>query len=131
MNNRTKLQAIYDSLPKMACQGKCQQCCGPIGLFPAEIQNLQESNQAIPCIFGDLTCSALRQGQCSIYADRPLICRLWGLTKRMQCPFGCQPDRWLSDKEAKRLMDAIAKLKPGKPHLTIDTPKPRSIVELQ
>jgi hypothetical protein len=32
-----------------------------------------------------------------------LICRAWGLVKRMSCPFGCVPDRWLSDAEFARL----------------------------
>jgi hypothetical protein len=32
----------------------------------------------------------------AIYA----ICRLWGVVPAMACPFGCQPDRWLSDREA-------------------------------
>lgn len=28
-------------------------------------------------------------GRCTQYADRPMICRLWGATPDMPCPHGC------------------------------------------
>jgi Fe-S-cluster containining protein len=54
-----------------------------------------------PC---DFKCSLLKEGKCSIYRIRPLICRLFGLTKKMQCPFGCVPDKWLDDNIAKGML---------------------------
>jgi len=33
-----------------------------------------------------------------------MICRLWGLTKSMACPFGCVPERWLTEDEAHALL---------------------------
>lgn len=44
------------------------------------------------------------RGLCSIYEQRPLICRLFGLVEGMRCPYGCIPDRWLTDAEAYELM---------------------------
>ena len=41
---------------------------------------------------------------------RPLICRLYGLVKRMACPWGCQPDRWMTDVEAYELLRKVGEL---------------------
>lgn len=40
-----------------------------------------------------LTCGYLDQvhRRCTVYAVRPMICRLWGVTTDMACPWGCQP----------------------------------------
>jgi hypothetical protein len=53
-----------------------------------------------------LTCSALDGvGRCSVYEERPLLCRLWGAVEKMTCQFGCVPaDGWLDpDVEAEVL----------------------------
>lgn len=53
---------------------------------------------------GATRCALLRRdGACSVYVDRPLICRLWGVVETMPCPFGCRPERWLSEQEALEL----------------------------
>lgn len=52
-----------------------------------------------------LTCPLLTpQRRCAAYESRPMICRLWGMVKKMRCPFGCRPSRWLSDCEADELL---------------------------
>lgn len=120
----TKLQEIYDSLPTIECQGKCQQCCGPIDLFPIErdtivLKHGMPVTQNHPRV-GPITCSKLTiNGRCGIYDDRPVICRLFGLVKAMKCPHGCQPSRWLTDKEAHKIMDQIRALQPGSSCCTI------------
>lgn len=45
--------------------------------------------------------------KCSVYFQRPLICRLWGTVKKMACPHGCQPTTWLSDQEAGLLIQKM------------------------
>lgn len=44
-------------------------------------------------------------GKCRAYDIRPLVCRLWGAVNHdlMRCPFGCVPDRWLSNEEVKQM----------------------------
>ena len=37
-------------------------------------------------------CSFLRDGRCTVYAVRPMICRLWGIDETMPCPYGCVPE---------------------------------------
>jgi hypothetical protein len=46
-------------------------------------------------------------GQCTrIFDLDPMVCRIYGLTKRLACPYGCEPDRWLTDAEADTLLKA-------------------------
>ena len=39
-------------------------------------------------------CPALDQKKlrCRVYEDRPTLCRLWGLLKSLECPWGCVPE---------------------------------------
>lgn len=107
-----KLEAIYALVPELKCKGKCAGSCGPIGFMEAEVENMKAKHGAVPGHLPDLTCSMLSGGRCTIYAERPLICRLWGNVRAMQCPFGCVPERFLEDDEAYGLMDLIAALAP-------------------
>ncbi len=52
----------------------------------------------------EYSCPALRAGRCSVYADRPTICRLWGATTSMPCPHGCTPPNALSRQESHELL---------------------------
>lgn len=56
-----------------------------------------------------LTCPLLNQhdGSCMAYEMRPLICRAWGTTPKLKCPWGCQPERWLTDIEISKLMGQL------------------------
>lgn len=113
------LEAIYRRIPGIACQRKCQECCGPIpmsemeyrrsfGQKPVYLPQIQ-SPIAIDPITGQ--CPKLgRDGNCMVYESRPAICRLYGVTKAMACPHGCVPKRWLSDAEAHSILDAVRRL---------------------
>ena len=52
----------------------------------------------------------LQEGRCTIYDDRPLVCRLWGAAENLICPFGCKPDRYLTEAEAVDLMSRMNEL---------------------
>ena len=119
------LAEIYASLPTVECQGKCQEACGPIYFLPAEVDLLKEAGQAFPhcrdnAQTGRLSCSSLdSEGKCSIYANRPLICRLFGVSKKLRCPFGCKPTQWIAESDSVKAMKAIRKLKEGAPRPTL------------
>lgn len=120
-----ELKALYATLPKIECQRKCNAACGPIGFAPVEIVNIQASGHELPTmvdhlIHGPLTCSALKSGGCSIYNQRPGICRLYGLTKLLRCKHGCEPERWLSEAESRQFLKSIEALKKGRSILTCD-----------
>lgn len=104
------LEAVYAKLPKLNCQGKCQACCGPIGLTPVEHDRMEERGRPLPMLsqFHDgalfskkMQCPQLAgNGRCTVYAIRPMICRLWGVIESMKCPHGCVPEGgFLSDDE--------------------------------
>jgi Fe-S-cluster containining protein len=124
----TKLEKIYASLPKIECKQKCQEACSLIIITRAEKVNLTKELNHNPSIKIDKyhhalfdpakiheekpTCKMLDKcGNCSIYNIRPLICRLFGIVKKMQCPFGCIPERWLSDKEAQAIFKQLRSIR--------------------
>lgn len=120
------LEEIWRRVPDVHCRGKCQECCGPIGLSHAEFARVKErvgdKLEALSAMsFGDLGigitgrgprlgCPLLVNGRCSIYEIRPLICRIWGAIKAMRCPHGCRPKRWLKPDEAHALLSAAEQL---------------------
>lgn len=113
------LSAIHGTLPKMECRGLCQESCGPIGMSAAEASSIRRKHGSLPVMNEDLSCSALVGGRCSIYSDRPLICRLWGLVERMACPFGCLPEGgWLSDETAHAALSAVERLEAGETYFS-------------
>lgn len=57
-----------------------------------------------------LTCNFLHNDKCSIYEDRPLICRLWGAVKQMRCPHGCKPFQYLTDGKSGKLIRQLERL---------------------
>lgn len=97
MNASDLIESVYAAIPSAECKGLCQRACGPIGCSDAEAARLQENGIALPTTRhhhkeGSLTCSHLSEdGRCSIYAMRPLICRLYGVIETLKCPHGCKP----------------------------------------
>ena len=106
-----QLDEIYAKLPKLRCQRRCQDSCGPILMSRMEWQRIIRETGRKPGVGENLACSLLCQdGTCSAYRVRPLICRLWGMVREMACPFGCEPERWLSDEEAGALLKKMRDL---------------------
>lgn len=116
MQKTERLKLIYARIPKLNCQRKCQEACGPIAMSRIEYKTLCErSGKSKLTVDDTLTCPILKDGSCSAYHDRPLICRLFGVvdSPRLRCPFGCVPERWMSDREAGKLMDEVKKISGG------------------
>ena len=44
-----------------------------------------------------LSCPHLGAHGCQVYAERPLICRLFGTTPRLPCPHGLRPELMLDE----------------------------------
>lgn len=106
-----QIDRVYASLPKLNCKGLCYEACGPILMSRLEWERLK-------AVGGEkkgnasLTCPYLVERRCSVYEVRPGVCRLYGLIKRdiMTCPHGCEPERWLSDPEAKAVLMELERL---------------------
>lgn len=115
MNRDSALDAIYAELPAIDCQGRCWDSCGPIEMTMAERQRIQRAGVNIPpgsfYRDGPSMCPALTMfHQCSVYEIRPLICRIWGLSKRLPCTYGCRPERYLTEPEAYELLARVWEL---------------------
>lgn len=110
------LDAIYLEVPRLRCIGKCQEACGPVLMSPAEERRLASIGAAAPDVSAmleskNLACPLLDPfGRCSIYEARPLVCRLYGAVKAMRCPHGCEPEAWLSDTQASKLIQRAESL---------------------
>ena len=116
-HQQLKLNLIFAAVPLILCQGKCQSSCGPIDASPIEkklfkiatskpFPNPKKTLRSHNC-----QCPFLNPlGRCDVYRHRPLICRLWGTAHSMPCPFGCKPNRPLSDADARQLIRDAASL---------------------
>ncbi len=107
MSQIRSLDAIYREIPVVECKGLCTDSCGPIQMSKAEFDRLSISIQKVFAYKPtDELCPALVNGRCSAYAERPIICRLWGVVDdpNMKCPFDCQPAVYLTNDESRRLI---------------------------
>lgn len=90
-----QLDALYAELPELDCRGACWDSCGRINMTGLEHARTERAGVSIPA--GRLSdppsvCPALTMlHQCSVYAVRPMICRLWGIVESMPCSAGCRP----------------------------------------
>lgn len=104
-----ELEALYASLPTIACQGKCVTDCGVIACSPLEAERMRQlAGRPLtwdPATGG--TCGYLKSGRCSVYARRPLICRVWGMVEDRPCQYGCKPSRLISALESARLFAEV------------------------
>jgi Fe-S-cluster containining protein len=116
MDAYQQLDAIYADLPTIDCQGFCHTSCGPIDMSRHERTRIRtatgisiDARSAIRDGWAD--CPALTQfGRCSVYDLRPIICRLYGLTRQLPCGYGCRPERWLTDKQAMEYLARVAEI---------------------
>lgn len=100
------VRALWEKVPSVNCKGLCTECCGPIAMSPAEQAVLDAKNITVGFDRETLTCDKLNPfGKCSIYNDRPLVCRLWGAVPDMPCAWGCEPT--LTSAEGRQLMQAM------------------------
>lgn len=105
-NKAAQLAAIYAQVPRMVdCKGECWRSCGPVVQLgmptPYEYARLKDVPRTSNPDLSD--CELLENHRCSAYELRPFICRLWGTTPTMRCPYGCFPERWLSPEKAAEL----------------------------
>lgn len=125
---RTSLEDAYAALPRIECKGLCAKSCHYTMFTPTELARAEQAaGRKLPIdavldehgghwatLTGDKKgrCPLLRLGRCTTYEARPLLCRLYGLVPSMRCPYGCEPERWLTDAEGHELLAAIAEALP-------------------
>lgn len=114
------LDVLYARLPALACRGLCADSCHThVDASDAERTRLlrrhgPDLDLDLDAPTSDGACPALSRsfgpGRCTVHADRPMICRLWGAAASMPCPHGCTPDSGRLDDRAtlQVLADSLA-----------------------
>lgn len=125
--------AHYRKIPSFTCIKGCGDCCGIVPWAPEEFARVRdrlppgtELLEADGCIHpirpDSATCPFFDHG-CTVYDDRPFMCRLFGTARdwRLTCPHGRQPRKMLTMQKARDLTDRYrretntnsSELKPG------------------
>ncbi len=102
--NQQKIRFLRQRIPSFKCQPGCHDCCGPVTTSSEEMAMLPvKSEQEHEAALAELSCPHLGDNGCQVYAERPLICRLFGTTPRLTCPNGCKPDIMIDEKTEQQI----------------------------
>jgi Fe-S-cluster containining protein len=86
------IRFIRRHIPAFECEPGCHDCCGPVTASGEEMARFPvKSDAEHAAALGELSCPHLGAHGCQVYAERPLICRLFGTTPRLACPNGKRP----------------------------------------
>ena len=86
------LRFLRRRIPAFECEPGCHDCCGPVTASSEEMARLPLKTDAEHvAALDELSCPHLGEQGCQVYAERPLICRLFGTTPRLACPNGRRP----------------------------------------
>ena len=92
-HNSQKIRFFRERIPSFACIPGCHDCCGPVTTSSEEMARLPVKSEAEhAAALAALSCPHLGKNGCQVYAERPLICRLFGTTPRLACPNGKRPE---------------------------------------
>lgn len=95
--NSQKIKFFRERIPAFACKPGCHDCCGPVTASSEEMARLPvKSDAEHAAALADFSCPHLGDHGCQVYAERPLICRLFGTTPRLACPNGNRPAQMIA-----------------------------------
>ncbi|KPW42172.1 hypothetical protein ALP45_03561 [Pseudomonas coronafaciens pv. atropurpurea] len=90
--NRQKVSDLRRQIPSFECVPDCHDCCGPVTTSPEEMSRLPRKTAAEQeAALDELNCVHLGPQGCTVYDERPLICRLFGTTASLPCPNNRRP----------------------------------------
>jgi hypothetical protein len=93
MSQIARIRFFRRHIPSFACIAGCHDCCGPVTASSEEMSRLPVKSIAQhDAALAELNCVHLGENGCEIYAERPLICRLFGTSPRLACPHGKRPE---------------------------------------
>ncbi len=97
--NTQKIEFFRKRIPSFVCESGCYDCCGPVTTSSYEMVNLPvKSDEAHEIALANFNCPHLGEKGCTVYSERPLICRLFGTTPKLACPRGKGPEVMINPK---------------------------------
>jgi len=101
MDIAKKYQILYNRLPKFECIEGCNMCCGsvPFHKYEADKVGAKEGFSL------EEDCTYICKDGCSIYKDRPFMCRLFGVVDddRLRCYQGGKAEYQITSELAEDL----------------------------
>ena len=102
--SRHKIHFLRELIPSFECVPGCHDCCGPVTTSSEEMARLPRKTQAEQdAALERLDCVHLGPNGCTVYEERPMICRLFGTSPRLACPRGRGPEQMI-DPAAEQLV---------------------------
>jgi hypothetical protein len=102
--NSQTLRFLRQRIPTFECEAGCHDCCGPVTASSEEMARLPVKSEADhAAALAGLSCPHLGNTGCQVYAERPLICRLFGTTPRLACPNGRRPESMIDPRIEQRI----------------------------
>lgn len=104
---KTPIQKLYEKIPSFQCKEGCVRCCDNwIQYAPEEAERCGEFTHM------GSRCEKLDEKErCTVYPDRPFICRLFASSEIMPCPYGYGPEQPLTEEETKALLKEYLRLR--------------------
>ncbi|CAM2872971.1 YkgJ family cysteine cluster protein [Moritella viscosa] len=98
-NNKEELARLRKQIPTFECTPGCHDCCGPVTTSAEEMSRLPYKTDAEhDAALDEYNCVHLGPKGCTVYEERPLICRLFGTTPRIPCPNDRRPEEMIDVK---------------------------------
>jgi len=113
MNPKATIKRLRKQIPTFECIPGCTDCCGPVHAAPWEESQIEKHTgkaaklNRLPSPGLCLRCPYSLNGNCEIYDDRPIICRLFGTIDEpeMLCPHGRRPKVLLTKKQGAKITE--------------------------
>jgi Fe-S-cluster containining protein len=87
-----KIDYLRRQIAPFDCVPGCHDCCGPVTASAEELSRLPRKSAAQhAAALQAWNCVYLGPQGCEVYAQRPLICRLFGSCSSLPCPHGRRP----------------------------------------
>lgn len=107
--NSQKIRDLRAQIPSFECVPGCHDCCGPVTTSSEEMARLpRKTATEQAAALDELNCVHLGPQGCTVYDERPLICRLFGTTPRLPCPNGRRPEQMITPQAERQVHHYIA-----------------------
>ena len=95
-----EIEQLRKQIPSFKCKPGCHDCCGPVVFSKWEWDQVVDKRMAT-----NINCPYIGENGCDIYEHRPIVCRMFGVVKKMQCPHRCGPHKLLTEKKESEIMN--------------------------